>query len=199
MTSVAAPPIPEPQTRAPYENWRPPIIGVSVLAPVGATGLILACTPGGTPVLPTGAVENGHSPEEAAQAVLTGLPGGLPIRRQVAVSQVQMRRRKVITHLIVTAPLAAQDADLLIYRDVRAEVRVLSTDHAVAALPQKARTRVLLGLQALAIGAMVYVRDGEIQRIDSVPAHHSMPPGAMARVPESHRAHAAGRTRKGMA
>ncbi|QUI32626.1 hypothetical protein H9W91_18505 [Streptomyces alfalfae] len=169
MTSVAALPVPKPRTRAPYENWRPPIIGVSVLAPVGATGLVVPCMPGGTLVLPTGTVEDGQSPEEAAQAVLTGLPDGLPIRRRVAVSQVQMRRRKVITHLVVTAPLAVQEAHSLMYRDVRADVRVLPTEKAVAALPEKSRARVLLGLQALAIGAMVYVRDGEIQRIDSVP------------------------------
>ncbi|QCN85909.1 hypothetical protein DDJ31_13640 [Streptomyces griseoviridis] len=142
-------------------------MGVSVLAPVGATGLVLPRMPGGALALPTGTVENGQSPEEAAQAVLTGLPKGLPIRRRVAVSQVQMRRRKVITHLVVTAPLTVREANSLVYRDVRAEVRVLPTDHAVAALTEKARARVLIGLQALAIGAMVYVQDGEIQRIDS--------------------------------
>ncbi|MYX77625.1 hypothetical protein [Streptomyces sp. SID3915] len=169
MTSVVDPCVPKPQPRTPYENWRSPIIVVSVLAPVGATGLVLPCMPGGAMVIPTGTVEAGQSPEEAAQTVLTGLPNGLPIRRRVAVSQVQMRRRKVITHLIVTASLAVQEANSLVYRDVRAEVRVLPTDHAVAALPEKARARVLLGLQALAIGAMVYVRDGEFQRIDSVP------------------------------
>lgn len=170
MTSVAAPPRPKPQTRAPYENWRPPIIGVCVLAPVGATSLVLPSMPGETLLLPTGTVEDGRSPEEAAQAVLTGLPNGLPIRGRVAVSQVQMRRRKVITHLVVTAPLTVQEATCLAYRDVRAEVRVLPTVQAVAALPEKARARVLLGLHALAIGATVYVRDGEIQRIESVPA-----------------------------
>ncbi|AYN30647.1 hypothetical protein DUI70_0144 [Streptomyces albus] len=125
--------------------------------------------PGGALVLPTGTVKDGQSLEEAAQAVLTGLPGGLPIRRRVAVSQVQMRRRRVITHIVVTAPLTAQEANSLSYRDARADARVLPTARAVAALPERARDRVLLGLQALAIGATVYVRDGEIQRMESVP------------------------------
>ncbi len=120
-------------------------------------------------MLPAGAVEHDQSPEEAAQAVLTGLPDGLPVRRRVAVDQVQMWRRKVITHIVVTAPLTRGQAETLTYRDPRAEVRVLPTVQAVAALPERAGARALLGLQALAIGALVYVRDGEIQRLESVP------------------------------
>lgn len=158
-----------PRTRTPYENWRPPIVGVSVLIPVGAHELALASVPGSALVLPTGAVEHDQSPEEAAQAVLTGLPGGLPVRRRVAVEQVQLRRRKIITHLVVTAPLTRCVAEQLAYRDVRATVHVLPTVQAVAALPQRARARALLGLQALAIGAMVHIRDGEVQRLESVP------------------------------
>ncbi|AJE80520.1 hypothetical protein SLNWT_0144 [Streptomyces albus] len=75
----------------------------------------------------------------------------------------------MITHIVVTAPLTAQEANSLSYRDARADARVLPTARAVAALPERARDRVLLGLQALAIGATVYVRDGEIQRMESVP------------------------------
>lgn len=156
-------------TRAPYENWRPPSIGVSVLVPVGAHEVALACVPGGTLVLPTGAIEHDQSPEEAARAVLTGLPEGLPVRRTVAVEQVQMRRRKIITHLVVTDPLTRRVAEMLVYRDLRAEVHILPTVQAVAALPQRARARALISLQALAIGAMVYIRDGEVQWLEAVP------------------------------
>ncbi|MEV7205272.1 MULTISPECIES: hypothetical protein [unclassified Streptomyces] len=161
MTSAAPSRIARPRALEPYENWRPPIIGVSVLAPVGATGLILPCIFGDIPLLPTGAVEEGQSPEEAAQAVLTGLPGGLPIRRRVAVDQVQMRRRKVITHLVATESLTVQEANALAYRDARAQIRVFSTTQAIHALPERSRRRVLLGLQALAIGAMVDARDSD--------------------------------------
>jgi hypothetical protein len=157
-----------PRPRAPYENWRPPVIGVSVLVPVGADELALACLLGSILVLPTGTVEHDQSPEEAAQAVLTGLPYGLPLQRRVAVYQAQMRRRKVITHLVVTDPLTRGMAETLTHHDPRAKVRILPTVQAVAALPPHGRSRALLGLQALAIGAMVYVRDGEIQRLESV-------------------------------
>ncbi|MFE7660400.1 hypothetical protein [Streptomyces celluloflavus] len=170
MTPVATPPAPAPQKRGPYENWRPPITGVGVLAPVGATSLVLPCLPGGALVLPTGTVQEGQSPEEAAQAVLTGLPHGLPVRRRVAVDQVQMRRRKITTHIVVTAPLTVREARALTYRDPRAGVQVLLTAQALAALPERAQMRALLGLQALAIGAMIYMRDGEIQRLESVQA-----------------------------
>ncbi|MFJ2441069.1 MULTISPECIES: hypothetical protein [unclassified Streptomyces] len=120
--------------------------------------------------MPTGTVEEGQSPEEAARAVLTGLLDGLPVRRRVAVDQVQMRRRKVITHIVVTAPLTVREASALTYRDPRAAVKVLPTAQALAALPERARMRALLGLQALAIRAMVHMRDGEIQRLESVQA-----------------------------
>lgn len=171
MMPVAAPPVARPRTRAPYENWRPPIIGVSVLALVGATSLVLPYLPGGTWTLPTGAVEDGQSPEEAAsQAMLTGLPGGLPVQRRVAVDQVQLRRRKVITHLVVTAPLTTSEAHALTYRDPRAEVRVVRTAQALGALSERARFRALLGLQTFTIGATVYLRDGEVQRIEPAQA-----------------------------
>ncbi|MGW5731740.1 MULTISPECIES: hypothetical protein [Streptomyces] len=161
--------------RAPYEDWRPPVIGVSVLVPVGAHQLLIVSGPGSTLALPTGAVGHDQSPEEAAQAVLTGLPGGLPVQRRVAVLQVQMRRRKVITHIVVTGPLTRAVAGTLTYRDPRAAVRILPTAQAVDILPERARTRALLSLQALAIGALVYVRDGEIQRLEDVRPHDALP------------------------
>ncbi|MFG3134399.1 hypothetical protein ACGFZU_42805 [Streptomyces tendae] len=60
MTPAAPSRIARPRALEPYENWRPPIIGVSVLAPVGATSLILPCIFGDIPLLPTGAVEEGQ-------------------------------------------------------------------------------------------------------------------------------------------
>ncbi|MFJ5222336.1 hypothetical protein [Streptomyces sp. NPDC088400] len=169
MMPVAALPVARPRTRTPYENWRPPIIGVSVLALVGATSLVLPCLPGGAWALPTGTVENGQSPEEAAQTVLTCLSGELPVQRRVVVDQVQMRRRKIITHLVITAPLTTREAYALAYRDPRAQVRVVRTAQGLASLPEKARLRALLGLQTFAIGATVYLRNGEVQRLESAP------------------------------
>ncbi|MFC9500879.1 hypothetical protein [Streptomyces sp. NPDC056982] len=152
-----------------YENWRPAIIGVTVLALVGVDSLVLPCLMGGL-VLPTGAVEDGQSPQDAAQSVLTGIPGGLPIQRRVAVDEVHTRRRKVISHLVVTAPLAVEEAQCLVYRDARADMGVLRTIEAVSLLTEPARARALLGLQALAINAMVYNRNGAIEHLESVPA-----------------------------
>ncbi|MFJ7242154.1 hypothetical protein ACIQWB_34185 [Streptomyces olivaceus] len=170
MTLATAPPphTLSSQPRATYENWRPPIIGVSVLAPVGTTGLVLPCIFGAAPLLPTGTVEEGQSPEEAAQAVLTGMPDGLPIRCRVVVDHVQMRRRNVITHLVATESLTVQEANCLTYRDARAKVRVLSTAQAIPALPDRSRGRLLLALQALAIGATADAGDSQIQRLDAV-------------------------------
>lgn len=82
MKPVALPPTARPRARAPYENWRPPITGVTVLALVGVTSLVLPRLPGDTWALPTGSVEEGRSPEEAAQAVLTPLSGTLPVARR---------------------------------------------------------------------------------------------------------------------
>ncbi|MEU7228911.1 hypothetical protein [Streptomyces chrestomyceticus] len=168
MTPLAAAPDPAPRRRPPYKNWRPPIISVHVLVPVGATGLALPGFPDDAVVLPTGPVEGGQTPEEAAQAVFAGLPDGLPIGRRVAVDQVQMTRRKIISHIVVTAPLTMQEAGALTYRDPRTDVQVLPTGQAMAALPERARTRALLGFQAIAIGSIVYVQDGRTQRLESM-------------------------------
>jgi hypothetical protein len=61
----------------PYENWRPPVIGVSLLVPVGADTLVVADLRGLT-MMPTGSVHDGQTPEQAAQDVLRGTPNGLP-------------------------------------------------------------------------------------------------------------------------
>ncbi|MFJ2818528.1 hypothetical protein [Streptomyces sp. NPDC087294] len=177
MTPVAAPALTTPRTRTPYENWRPPVISVSVLALVGATGLVLPRLPGHPWTLPTGPVDDGQSPEEAAQAVLTGLPGGLPVHRRVVVDQIQMRRRKIITHLVVTAPLTTHEANALTYRDPRAEVRTVRTARVLPCLPERARFRALLGLQTLATGATLYLRDGEVQRLEPAPTASTVTPG----------------------
>ncbi|MFJ4686214.1 hypothetical protein [Streptomyces sp. NPDC088789] len=170
MRPVALPPATGPRARAPYENWRPPITGVSVLALVGATSLVVPHLPSGTWALPTGSVEGEQSPEEAAQAVLTPLYGPLPIHRRVLVDRVQMRRRAVITHLVVTKPLTAYEAYTFSYRDPRAELRIVRTEQALASLPERARLRALVGLQTLAIGATAHLRDGEVQQLEAASA-----------------------------
>ncbi|GAA1153248.1 hypothetical protein GCM10009654_06010 [Streptomyces hebeiensis] len=158
-----------PRSRVPYENWRPPVIGVTLLVPVGADELLVADATGcGDIVLPTGSVENDESPEQAAQRALQGTRRDLPVLRQVAVNQVQMRRRKVISHLVATHPLTHEDAADLAYRDPRAVLRVLPTGQAITELPEKAQARLLLGLQALAIGVMAYLEDDVVQRLESV-------------------------------
>ncbi|WP_326708012.1 hypothetical protein OG758_48595 [Streptomyces sp. NBC_01474] len=152
-----------------YANWRPAITGVTVLALVGVDNLVLPCLMGGL-VLPTGAVEDGQSPQHAAQLVLSGMPGDLPIQRRVAVDEEHTRRRKIISHLVVTAPLTVEEAQCLVYRDPRADTDVLRTTEAVSLLTEPARARALLGLQALAINAMVYNHNGAIEHLESVPA-----------------------------
>lgn len=119
----AAPAIPVarervPRARAPYENWRPPVISLFLLVPVGADGLLLADMTGrGDLVVPAGSVEDGETPEQAAQRVLFGAPRDLRVLRRVAVDQVQMRRRKVITHIVAALPLTQDDVADLAYCD----------------------------------------------------------------------------------
>ncbi len=107
--------------------------------------------------------------------MFAGLSDGLPVRRRGAVDQVQMRRRKIITHIVATMPLTLRKTSTFLYRDPRADVRVLTIGAATAALPETARTRALLGLQSPAIGAMVHVEEGEIQRLEPVLPAQSAP------------------------
>ncbi|MGW7090082.1 hypothetical protein ACWGH2_42235 [Streptomyces sp. NPDC054871] len=148
---------------------------MSVLALVGNSDLVLARFHDGTLVLPTGDVEDGQSPEAAGRAVLTGLAASLPVERQVAVDETQMRRRKVITHVVITEPLSAREACALVYRDPRADVHVLPRTRALSVLTHKAQLRAFLGLQAAAIGAMLYLRDGQITRVEDVRPHDPLP------------------------
>ncbi|MEU1221373.1 hypothetical protein [Streptomyces microflavus] len=130
----------------------------------------------GTFVLPTGNVEDGRSPEEAAQSVLAGGPASvLPVQRQVAVDRVQMRRRQVVTHVVVTEPLTGTEVRALTYRDPRADVQVLPVTRALSVLPRKAQLRAILGLQAAAIGAMFHLQDGHIARVEDVRPHDALP------------------------
>ncbi|WP_432586812.1 hypothetical protein ABVG11_13720 [Streptomyces sp. HD1123-B1] len=116
----------------------------------------------GTLVLPTGTVGEGQTPEQAAQDVLRGLTDDLPVRRRVALSWMQTRRRKVITHLLAI-PMPRDAVADLIYRDHRATLRVLSTQRVINEVPPPTRLRILLGLQALATGTMAYL-EGEAVR-----------------------------------
>ncbi|MEU1149341.1 hypothetical protein ACFYO9_29260 [Streptomyces sp. NPDC005863] len=168
MTAIALFAAPSARRRAPYENWRPPIIGVSVLAPVGNSDLVLPRFQDGTFALPTGAVEKGQSPEDAGRAVLTGLADELPVQRRVVVDEVQMRRRQVITYVVITEPLTSREACALVYRDPRADLLVLPKRHALSSLARKGKLRAFLGLQAAEIGAMLHLRDGQISRVEDV-------------------------------
>ncbi|MFC8727067.1 MULTISPECIES: NUDIX hydrolase [Streptomyces] len=168
MTSVAALPAPGTRRRAAYENWRPPIVGVSVLAIVRNGRLLLLQLHDGSYVLPTANVEDGQSPEEAAQGALAGLVPGLPVQRQVVVDRVQMRRRRVFSHVVVTEALTAPEVRALTFRDPRADVQVLPTTRALAVLPPGAQLRAVLGLQAASIGAVLHLNDGQIARVEDV-------------------------------
>ncbi|MEU1566243.1 hypothetical protein ABZ504_38630 [Streptomyces mirabilis] len=157
-----------PRMRAPYENWRPPVIGVCLLVPVGADCLAVADLRGML-LLPCGGVYDRQTPEDAAHRVLSGPPGSLRLLRRVAVDWVQARRRKVITHVLATAPMTREVVGHLIYRDPRATVRVLPTMRVIDDLPTQGRLRVLVGLQALATGETAYIEGGVV--LPSAPPH----------------------------
>ncbi|ATM24831.1 hypothetical protein SMD44_p20048 (plasmid) [Streptomyces alboflavus] len=171
-TSTALTPLtgtnPARQRRAaPYENWRPPIIGVSLLVPIGADSLVVADLLGGI-MIPTGSVHDSQTPEQAALNVLQGPEDGLPLLRRVALAWVQMRRRKVITHVLATAPMTRGEAERLAYHDPRAAVRVLPTMRIVDELPEPGRLRFLVGLQSLATGETAHI-EGDVVRPCSPP------------------------------
>ncbi|MFJ2774760.1 hypothetical protein [Streptomyces sp. NPDC087300] len=156
-----------PRARAAYENWRPPITGVSLLVPVGAHALVVAELLGSIS-LPTGTVHDGQSPEQAAHHVLQGLPRRLPRLRLVTLAWVQMRRRKVITHVLATSPMTREDAEQLTYRDARADIRVFSTMRAIDEAPAPGRLRLLAALQALTTGETAYL-EGDVLRASAPP------------------------------
>ncbi|MFE7276881.1 hypothetical protein [Streptomyces sp. NPDC057623] len=143
-----------------YENWRPPIVGVALLVPVGADCLAVADLRG-LLMLPVGEVRVGQPPQEAAQNVLNS-PEGLPLLRRVAVDQVQTRRRKVITYVLAAAPMTRAAVETLVYRDPRADVRVIPTMHFIDQVRPEARLRTLVSLQALATGETASIEDGKV-------------------------------------
>ncbi|MER0476907.1 hypothetical protein ABR737_00810 [Streptomyces sp. Edi2] len=141
---------------------------MSLLVPVGADALVVADLLGSI-MMPTGTLQGGQTPQQAAQDVLRGAPDGLPLLRRVALAWVQTRRRKVITHVLATTDsMTREDAGHLIYRDPRADVRVLPTLRVVDGLPAKGRLRLLVGLQALATGETAYI-EGDVVRPSAPP------------------------------
>ncbi|MGY1502926.1 hypothetical protein ACW4TU_41230 [Streptomyces sp. QTS52] len=150
-------------TTARYENWRPPAIGVSLLIPVGTDELVVADLLGSI-TLPTGAVHYGHKTlEQATQDVLWGVPDGLPLLRRVALAWVQARRRQVITHVMATEPMTPETVGHLIYRDPRADVRVLPITRILDSHPVHGRIRISAALQSLATGETAYIEGGVVR------------------------------------
>ncbi|GAA5061183.1 hypothetical protein [Streptomyces similanensis] len=147
--------------QAPYEDWRPPIHGVSLLIPVGADTLVVADLRG-LIMLPTGTVSDGQTPEQAARDVLLGAPDGLPALQRVACARKQLRRRKIITHVLATKPMTREAVAQLVYRDPRADLRVLPTMRVLGELTPAGQLRVLTSLQALAIGETAHIEDGKV-------------------------------------
>ncbi|MGW3661168.1 hypothetical protein ACWD6R_38525 [Streptomyces sp. NPDC005151] len=98
--------------------------------------LLVDITGHGDLMLPTGSMEVGETPEQAAQPVLLGASNTLTILRRVAVDQVQTRRRKVITHIVATQPLAQDDAAVLFYRDPRAVLLSMPCARAISSQRQ---------------------------------------------------------------
>ncbi|MGW0825205.1 hypothetical protein [Streptomyces sp. NPDC002845] len=150
------------RSRAACENWRPPVVGVALLVPVGADCLAVADLRG-ILMLPVGGVYGGQTLEQAAQRVLSGAPDGPPLLRRVAVDWVQMRRRKVVTHVLAAAPMTREAVAALAYRDPRATVRVMPTSQLIDRVWPKARLRILVGLQALATGETASIEAGVVR------------------------------------
>ncbi|MGW4345255.1 hypothetical protein ACWEL8_09280 [Streptomyces sp. NPDC004690] len=148
--------------QAPYEDWRPPIHGVSLLVPVGADALAVADLRS-LIMLPTGTVSDGQTPEQAARDPLLGAPDGLPAVQRVACVRKQLRRRKVITYMLATKPMTRETVAQCTYRDPRAELRVLPTIRVLGELPPTGRLRVLTSLQALAIGETAHIEEGVVR------------------------------------
>ncbi len=153
--------VPAQRRHSPYEDWRPPVIGVSLLVPVGAD-CITVVDLRGMLMLPVGGVYDGQTPEEAGYRVLADPSGGLRLLRRVAVDWVQTRRRKVITHVMAAAPMTHGAVTSLVYRDPRATVRVMPTLQLLDQWPT-GRTRLLVSLQALATGDTACIEGGVVQ------------------------------------
>ncbi|MFG2964906.1 MULTISPECIES: hypothetical protein [unclassified Streptomyces] len=145
-------------SRDAYANWRPPIIGVTLVIPVGADCLTVVDLHG-LLMLPVGNMRDGQTAEEAAQRVLRS-HDGLPQLRRIAIDQTQMRRRKVTTHILAYAPTTRAAVESLTFRDPRADVRVIPTLHFIEQAGPKSRLRVRIGLQALAAAGTAFIDAG---------------------------------------
>ncbi|MFE9679490.1 hypothetical protein ACFYO5_36200 [Streptomyces sp. NPDC006259] len=159
---------PAPRRRTPYENWRPPVIGVSLLVPVGADSITVIDLRGML-MLPVGCVHDGQTPKEAGYRTLADPGGHLRILRRVTIDCVQTRRRKVITHVFAAAPMTREAVTGLVYRDPRATVRVMPTLQFLDRAWPSGRGRLVVSLQALATGETARIDDG-IVRPASAPA-----------------------------
>ncbi|MFJ3310735.1 hypothetical protein ACIPSA_48910 [Streptomyces sp. NPDC086549] len=157
--TTVTPPV---RRRAAYENWRPPVVGVALLVPVGPDCLAVADLQG-TLMLPVGGVNDGQTLQEAAHHILSGPNGGLQLLRHVAVDSIQTRRRKVITHILAATPTTPHTLEELVYRDPRATVRALPTLRLLDTVRPTARTRIVVGLQALATGQTALIKAGVVQ------------------------------------
>ncbi|MFE7543830.1 hypothetical protein [Streptomyces platensis] len=107
-------------------------------------------------------------PTITAPLTSTERSSALLILRRVALAWQQTRRRKVITHVLATAPLTRAAVGYLAYRDPRANVRVLPTMRVLKDLNEVGRLRALVALQALATGETAYIEGGVV--------HPSAPP-----------------------
>ncbi|WP_163015588.1 hypothetical protein [Streptomyces sp. Tu 4128] len=148
--------------RAPYDNWRPPIVGVSLLVPIGADCIAVADLRGML-MLPTGGLHEGQTLHEAARRVLTDPSGELQLLRRVTVDRVQTRRRKVITHVMAAAPLTHEAVPGLVYRDPRATIRVIPTMQFLDQTCPEGKRRLLISLQALATGEAAAMDGGVVR------------------------------------
>jgi hypothetical protein len=140
---------PAPRRRAAYENWRPPVIGVCLLVPVGADRIVVADLHG-LLILPVSGVDDGQTLRDASHQMLADSSRALHHLRRITTDCVQTRRRKVITHVMATAPITREAVTELVYRDPRAVLRALPTLHFLDQASPSTRARTLAALQALA-------------------------------------------------
>jgi hypothetical protein len=138
------------------------VVGVALLVPVGSDCLVVADLQGML-TLPCGPVHDGQTLQEAAHRILCGPAGDLQLLRHVAVDWVQTRRRKVITHLLAVLSATPDTVERLIYRDPRATVRVMPTLRLLDQVQPTTRTRIVVGLHALATGETFSIEGGEVQ------------------------------------
>ncbi len=148
---TATAPAPAPRRHAPYENWKPPVVGICLLLPVGTDCLAVANLQG-ILTLPVGTVNKGQTLEQASHAVMPGLQSHRLNLRHAAVHEVQARRRKVVTHVLAATAITHDTVTTLRYRDPRAVLKVMPTLQFLDHTSPRTRARTLSALQALATG-----------------------------------------------